>query len=103
MERPTPPAARIAELDALRGLAALGVALFHFSLLDPAAGPGFAIGASGVDLFFIISGFVILMTLERTRDWKDFLVGRFSRLYPAYWACVTLAALAAWPRLGAHN
>jgi len=71
--------------------------------LDPAAGPGFAIGASGVDLFFIISGFVILMTLERTRDWRDFAIGRFSRLYPAYWACVSLAALAALPRMGSEK
>jgi len=103
MEQLPRPTDRIAELDALRGLAALGVVLFHLSLLDPAAGPGFAVGASGVDLFFIISGFVILMTLERTRDWRDFVVSRFSRLYPAYWACVTLAALAALPRMGAEK
>lgn len=97
-----PPPVRIAELDALRGIAALGVVLFHLAFCSPEAGPGFAVGASGVDLFFIISGFVILMTLERTHDWKEFVVGRFSRLYPAYWACVTLAALIALPRLGAQ-
>lgn len=41
-------------------------------------------------MFFIISGFVILMTLSRTETWKDFVVSRASRIYPAYWAAVLL-------------
>ena len=41
-------------------------------------------------LFFIISGFVIFMTLERTKGTADFLVSRFSRLYPVFWASVVL-------------
>jgi peptidoglycan/LPS O-acetylase OafA/YrhL len=45
-------------------------------------------GARGVQLFFIISGFVIFMTLERTRSAMDFVVSRFARLYPAYWAAM---------------
>jgi peptidoglycan/LPS O-acetylase OafA/YrhL len=36
----------------------------------------------------MISGFVIFMTLDRTRTAKDFVVSRFSRLYPAYWTSV---------------
>lgn len=86
---------RYLELDALRGIAALAVVLFHFTMYRPEAGYGFVLGVTGVDLFFIISGFVILLSLEKTRDWKEFLLDRFSRLYPAYWACVTLAALTA--------
>ena len=102
--QPKPAAGkRMAELDALRGLAALGVVLFHFTLDHPEASRAFAWGATGVDLFFMISGFVILLTLERTRDWKEFLVGRFSRLYPAYWVCVTLAALAVAARFGGEG
>ncbi|MCD6064168.1 MAG: hypothetical protein K0R82_2079, partial [Flavipsychrobacter sp.] len=90
---------RIKELDALRGIAAIFVVLFHFTLHRPEAPSGFSLGVTGVDLFFIISGFVILMTLEKTGHWKDFVVSRFSRLYPGYWTCVTITAIA----IAAHS
>jgi peptidoglycan/LPS O-acetylase OafA/YrhL len=90
---------RFQELDVLRGLAALGVVLFHYltryDQIYTSRGDvpfGFPIGASGVDLFFVISGFVIFMTLGRCATASDFLISRFSRLYPAYWA----AALLTW-------
>lgn len=51
---------------------------------------GFGYGHYGVQVFFVISGFVIFMTLERTRHPLDFIVSRFSRLYPVYWASVLL-------------
>lgn len=47
-------------------------------------------GYYGVNLFFMISGFVIFMTLDATRRPTDFLVSRFSRLYPAYWTAICL-------------
>jgi peptidoglycan/LPS O-acetylase OafA/YrhL len=43
-----------------------------------------------VQLFFAISGFVIFMTLERTRTSADFAFARFTRLFPAYWAAILL-------------
>jgi peptidoglycan/LPS O-acetylase OafA/YrhL len=92
-------AARFQELDVLRGFAALGVVLFHYltrydQMYEPRADVpfGFPIGAVGVELFFVISGFVIFMTLGRCASASDFLMSRFSRLYPAYWA----AALLTW-------
>ncbi|MFI5149122.1 MAG: acyltransferase family protein [Bacteroidia bacterium] len=84
---------RISELDALRGIAALLVVFYHFTMGQPEARFGFKFGITGVDLFFIISGFVILLTLEKTKHWKDFILSRFSRIYPTYWACVTLTAI----------
>ena len=96
--------ARLVELDALRGIAALAVVLFHytsqFAALYPQA-PQTALqmphGHFGVNLFFIISGFVIFMTLDRTRTAMDFVVSRFSRLYPAYWVSVLLTfAITHW-------
>jgi peptidoglycan/LPS O-acetylase OafA/YrhL len=86
---------RIAQIDALRGLAALAVVLFHYTtrfveVFRPTQIPilEFSQGALGVNLFFIISGFVILMTLERTKRPLDFVVSRFSRLFPSYWAAI---------------
>tara|TARA_R110002049_G_scaffold50370_3_gene143027 strand:+ start:47427 stop:48548 length:1122 start_codon:yes stop_codon:yes gene_type:complete len=88
---------RILELDALRGLAALAVVFFHFTtryqeLFGHRESLPLSIswGDYGVNLFFMLSGFVILMTLERTSDSVKFAWGRFTRLYPAYWAAVVL-------------
>lgn len=92
--------ARVLELDALRGLAALAVVAFHYTTFyqqeighSHPLGFGFAAGNYGVHLFFLISGFVIFMTLERTRSAMDFVVSRFSRLFPAYWAALAVTAL----------
>ncbi|GAB3193820.1 peptidoglycan/LPS O-acetylase OafA/YrhL [Pontibacter aydingkolensis] len=78
---------RIKELDALRGLAAFAVFLFHFQLFD--------YGYLGVHLFFIISGFVIFLTAKSVKKPSDFVIARFSRLYPTYWVClfITFAVL----------
>ncbi|MCE7922002.1 MAG: acyltransferase [Haliscomenobacteraceae bacterium CHB4] len=84
---------RLLELDALRGIAALMVVLFHFTMERPEMYLGFKYGVTGVDFFFIISGFVIFLTLSSTKNWKDFVVSRFSRLFPTYWAVVTFTAL----------
>lgn len=84
---------RIEELDALRGIAALMVLLFHFTMGRPEANWGFKLGTTGVDLFFIISGFVIFMSLEKVSSSWQFIINRTSRLYPTYWACVSFSFL----------
>lgn len=48
-------------------------------------------GGNAVRLFFVISGFVIFMTLDKCRSVLDFALMRFSRLYPAYWVTLFLA------------
>lgn len=90
-----PQQGRLGELDALRGIAAMLVLLFHYTAHSEAVLPaarhiayGLSWGHYGVQLFFAISGFVIQMTLERTASSADFLVSRFARLFPAYWAAV---------------
>lgn len=89
---------RLAQVDALRGVAALAVVLFHYTtrydqLFGHAQPLRLAVpfGHLGVNLFFMISGFVIFMTLERTARPMDFVVSRFSRLYPAYWGALLLS------------
>jgi peptidoglycan/LPS O-acetylase OafA/YrhL len=91
---------RYTELDALRGIAALAVVLFHFTFgIDNGwytISPDkfyFRYGNLGVHLFFFISGFVIFMTLEKTKNSVSFIVSRFSRLYPAYWAAIFTTVL----------
>lgn len=90
---------RLQELDSLRGLAALAVLMFHYTtryesqyeyIGQPLASIPNEYAHLGVQLFFIISGFVIFMTLDKTKHPLDFVVSRFSRLYPAYWTCVLL-------------
>ncbi len=89
---------RIFELDILRGLAALTVALFHISLDIPKEyitfSPSiFSIGSPMPSLFFIISGFVIFMTIEKIKDWKEFVLTRFFRLYPSFWISIFLSLI----------
>lgn len=92
-------ASRVVELDALRGLAALAVVAFHYTTHYGnevghigEAPISFEFGNYGVHLFFLISGFVIFMTLERTRTAMGFVVSRFSRLFPAYWVAILMSA-----------
>lgn len=88
------PKRRIEELDALRGIAALGVVFFHFTMNCDAPYCKFLrIGATGVELFFVISGFVIFMTVQKSADGREFIASRFARLFPTYWACVTITFL----------
>jgi len=88
---------RIRELDALRGIGAAGVVLYHFTTVfesEYGHAGGFPfhvdVGYYGVHLFFMVSGFVIYMTLERTRGATHFIVSRATRLYPTYWAATLL-------------
>jgi peptidoglycan/LPS O-acetylase OafA/YrhL len=84
---------RLQELDALRGIAVILVVIFHITMENKQPKGILALGVTGVDLFFVISGFVILLTLEKTQSWQDFIVSRFSRLYPVYWFSVTIIAI----------
>lgn len=82
---------RYLELDALRGIAALMVVFFHFTMGREESQLGFKLGTTGVDLFFIISGFVIFMSLTKVKTSRDFIIYRMSRLYPTYWTCVSFS------------
>ncbi|SEG64882.1 Peptidoglycan/LPS O-acetylase OafA/YrhL, contains acyltransferase and SGNH-hydrolase domains [Thermomonospora echinospora] len=99
-------AARLAWLDALRGLAALAVA-FHHATYHYAPGlrrqitAWFDPGMYGVMVFFLVSGYIIPASLERSRSLGRFWVGRVFRIYPlllfALTAVVVIAATDMWP------
>jgi peptidoglycan/LPS O-acetylase OafA/YrhL len=97
----TAAGSRLDSIQALRGIAALAVVLFHAQavarkyLSDPGLLPdALAFGQTGVDLFFVISGFVMVLTTagsgRTARDAGRFLLARSTRIYPVYW--VYLAA-----------
>ncbi|SEG86028.1 Peptidoglycan/LPS O-acetylase OafA/YrhL, contains acyltransferase and SGNH-hydrolase domains [Thermomonospora echinospora] len=100
-ERPAP---RLRELDLLRFLAAVVVMLYAYTRRDrPLWGLGSGevfpeleavahFGGIAADLFFVLSGFVILMTVWDRRP-GDFARSRLVRLLPAYWFAVTLAVV----------
>jgi peptidoglycan/LPS O-acetylase OafA/YrhL len=100
---PTRDDARLGWLDALRGFAALTVAWFHLSPQMIGTERHLALfrhldlGKYGVLLFFLVSGYVIPMSLERHGSLRRFWVGRLFRIYPAYLlsAGLTLALVAA--------
>lgn len=86
-------------IQALRGIAALLVVLHHFLLVNRGGASSIAnfhhlaeLGAVGVDLFFCISGFVMLSSIDRGRrfDPKAFALARFRRILPAYWIATVL-------------
>lgn len=93
-------AERIAGLDVLRGFAAAAVMLHHhgqyYDVLYPGRVPlsiNLGAGHFGVELFFIISGFVILMTIERKQTVWEFAVSRAGRLMPAFLAALLIATV----------
>lgn len=78
---------RFKELDGLRGIAACLVMIFHFF---EGHLPFVGLGSTGVDLFFIISGFVIFLSINSVSKGREFVISRVSRLYPTYWFCVVI-------------
>ncbi|BDM72656.1 acyltransferase [Streptomyces nigrescens] len=95
---------RLRALDGLRLLAALMVAAYHYGGRGgeiagawggtpahqfPTLAPLFAYGCLGVQIFFVISGFVICLS-GWGRTLRAFVASRISRLYPAYWAAILL-------------
>lgn len=98
---------RLAFLDALRGLAAGAVILQHAGLILSAGYASFALsvfdlGNFGVMLFFLCSGFIIPISLERQGSLRTFWIRRFFRLFPLYWFCIAadllLGYLSGWAR-----
>lgn len=90
------PNRNIEVIQALRGVAVLAVVLFHVLFVEAKYANGdlwlphvLALGESGVDLFFVISGFIMVTITQsrfrRASEFGRFLYSRVSRIYPTYW------------------
>jgi exopolysaccharide production protein ExoZ len=98
-------ATKLNSIQALRGVAILFVLATHIGLCEIAYGGSYlpsrvAFGNMGVDLFFCISGF-IMVTITSGKDrhnWdqiKDFFLKRLIRIYPLYWV-IAILSIAIW-------
>ncbi|PWJ22170.1 acyltransferase family protein [Jannaschia seohaensis] len=100
---------RLDAVDGVRTLAILWVALYHYAVFWTPAGRGddlvpygealawipFAdLGHLGVSMFFVVSGFVIAFSLERSASALDFAARRLLRLWPTLLICGTLTFVA---------
>ncbi len=92
-------------LQALRAIAALMVVGFHFrelldghALLAPGVSRLLQYGFFGVDIFFVLSGFVVALSARRSiGSWRDggyFLAQRFARIFLGYWPVLLLLYVA---------
>jgi peptidoglycan/LPS O-acetylase OafA/YrhL len=76
-------AAKSSWLQAVRGAAALAVLIYHIV-------PGFSFGQAGVDVFFVISGFIMVYSSARLFGQPGapgtFFARRLIRIVPLYWA-----------------
>ena len=96
---------RLESIQTLRALAAVFVVVFHAMGYARQSGwhVGIPIGAFGVDVFFVVSGFVMVLTTQRSTAPGKFLADRLTRIAPLYWFVTTariFVALAV-PALGA--
>lgn len=97
-----------ANIQAMRGVAALMVCLVHSVAMPVGVGMDYAVpflgavGPAGVDLFFVISGFIIATVASEAgkaggqgafRLARDFALKRAARIYPIYWVVLLLAVL----------
>lgn len=98
--------ARLDNIQALRGVAALAVLFYHLALFIRdgvfAGQSGFPAGPwdqgwAGVDLFFVISGFIMVWTTQNSSSAisssAKFLWRRMTRIYPLWWFCAGIMAV----------
>ena len=94
---------RFFEIDLLRFIAALSVVFYHYTSLgysgskfNPIPFPWLShitcYGYLGVHLFFLISGYVVLLSVQG-KTVRQFFLSRISRLYPAFWVACTITYL----------
>jgi len=107
-----PAASRLAYIDALRGLAALYVVLYHLVLLPnphlvvPSwISPFIAAGGTGVTLFFVVSAFTLCASMNSRKgdSVRNFYLRRFFRIAPLFYFWIALAWVRDWRWFHVHQ
>ena len=91
------------EIQWLRALAAFEVVVCHSDLIVKHFSPHRiieepwynALAGVGVELFFLVSGYIMCMRVPATKGYRAFLTSRITRIYPLYWLFTTLVVLVA--------
>lgn len=90
-------------LQILRAYAVCSVVVYHMASFYPGSESFiekfvyFTFQDSGVDLFFVLSGFVIsLVSINSKKTWYQFIAARFNRVVPIYWFWTTIFAFIMW-------
>ncbi len=108
------PSGRLDYIDGLRGLAAIAVVFQHIAerimIHDPDNSSylhfifvtAINTGRFGIALFFLISGYVVPFSFKEPHAFLRFAIGRFFRLYPAYWLSIAAAVVLLTSIAGAH-
>ncbi|OCX32515.1 hypothetical protein QU42_02965 [Bradyrhizobium sp. UASWS1016] len=88
---------QLSSIQYLRGIAAMMVVFFHANGMTAEyfGSTWSPLGAAGVDIFFVISGFIMWVTTGARRTPASFIQHRIVRVVPLYW-CVTLALFSSW-------
>jgi peptidoglycan/LPS O-acetylase OafA/YrhL len=96
-------------VQVLRAVACLLVVAYHAVIFRPGAVHSWPNGATGVDLFFVISGYVMVVSSRRLAirpdGWRVFLTRRVRRIVPLYWLLTTIkyALCVAAPSMTPHS
>lgn len=92
-----PVTERLPGVQALRGIAALLVVLVHYATAAFEHGFGWPgieriqLGHAGVDIFFVLSGFIMEYTAGGSPDRRGFILRRAARVLPLYWVLTIIA------------
>lgn len=97
-------------IQAMRGIASLIVFIHHLFNMRPSMTPSwlergfYAVGPAGVDIFFVISGFVVTLSAFKTsgkpsprKESVIFMLKRIARVYPTYWVVLAIAFIISPP------
>jgi len=88
---------RLETLQIVRAIASTSVVYSHLGSAPCFGGNGYlpCFGGFGVDMFFVLSGFVMAMLMASGQSGSRFVIGRISRIVPLYWTLTTLVLLVA--------